>query len=243
MNPLKFLAALLLAALTTAAHAASFEAGIGASQFDTSGNTVWYQQGFPYSLSLRSHALMLGVTGDLTPRVAWHVDYVNLGGVHTDAIATPVDSNYNPATQSCNGPCVAQSRFVGNGADQGFTATLEPHIDWRGWRFGAEAGVFLSLPTWEVTVYNWKLDPSQPSQTITASHRVHWQRGPVIGVSIARGAWGLQIRRYFDATTGDTPASYGDPVRHVPAIWQHTTTVMLTYKTGRPGRAGPACLG
>ena len=61
MSPSKVLPALLLAALTTAASAASFEAGIGTSQFDTSGNAVWHQQGFLYSLSLRSHTLMLGV--------------------------------------------------------------------------------------------------------------------------------------------------------------------------------------
>ena len=132
-----------LGCAAVSAHAESFfqfEAGIGGSAYSRGPDGLWIQDGFEHKLHLTAPAIEIGLTGDLLSRpkwgIAWHADYVWLGTVHTQGLATPSDANYNLKTKSCNGPCWPMANFLGSGHNSGFILTLEPHYDVNGWRFG-----------------------------------------------------------------------------------------------------------
>ena len=201
------------------AHAWNLELGAGPTRFDTHGNGTWYQVGFPHTLKLTSWGALLGVADDVTPHWAVHIDAVYLGSVHTDAIATPVDSNYNPQTHTCNGPCVARSRFVGDGNLWGISVTAEPHLTWRGLSWAVEAGPFVGFPRWGVTVHDWVPGPGAEPRTIHVDNHSRVLLGAVVGASVGHGPWRLGARYYFDQTQHSP----------YPAIWRHTASLMLLY--------------
>ncbi|WP_296661913.1 hypothetical protein [Paraburkholderia sp.] len=92
-------------------------------------------------------AVEAGFTGDLCQAdhwgISWHADYAWLGTIHTQAMATPEDANYNPITKGCNGKCLPLANYLGSGHDTGVMLTLEPHYDYAGWRFGVEGGPYI----------------------------------------------------------------------------------------------------
>ncbi len=225
----KWLIVVLLSLFGSYAGAASLEMGAGVSSFQTLGNGIWYQEGFQNHLSLTSSTFLIGATGNLTPKVSWHVDYVYLGRASVDSWDTPVDANYAPQNSNhCNGACLPLVHVLGSGTVQGIAVTLEPHADFGGWRLGVEAGPFLFFPTWNMSVPNWVAATGNRGNTdwqSTTDGNLYWQSGyrpqigGVVGLSVERGDWGLRYRHYFDKTQGGA----------FPAIWRSTDTLTLTY--------------
>lgn len=193
---MKFLFSIFLALCAMTAHAVEFEAGLGVAQTQRQDNGTWYQEGFPYSLDLTKKAFYLGVREQITPTVSAHVDYVNFGILHTDAIAT-TDDNYDPVAHGCKGTCVAQSHFVGSGRSDGLKVAAQwmPGGD-KG--FGLIGGVFLFKPSWKVTVYDWTLAYDMPPRTIQHSIQSRWTLRPVIGVSYRIDRFDLRLEHYFN---------------------------------------------
>jgi hypothetical protein len=215
---------LILSLLAPTAHAVDLELAVGASHYKEMPNGFWYQEGLPHTLDLTSAAAQVGATGAILPWLDWHADYVWLGRVKSDAIATPDDANYNPQTHSCRGECIARSRFVGNGFVHGVALTLEPHFDYQGWRFGVSAGPFIYRAAWNETVYDWVGSPSDQPHTISVNQRQKWNVGKVIGVSVSRGPITLQYQRFFDQPRSDE--AHGD----FPGLWRHTDMVSIKYR-------------
>jgi hypothetical protein len=196
---MKVLTAALLG-LPVAAHAGWFdyEAGIGVSRSTDMGDGTWVQQGAPDNHeSLTAPAFMGGLTGDLTNRITWHADYVYFGGVSASVDGVP-DNNYNPKTHQVYGTFPRYSPFAGQGHTQGLALTLEPHVDWRGWRFGVEAGPWFYFATWHESLY--ALD----NQWHDLSHHTHLQPGFVAGASVSRGSLSLSYR-YYSASPSANP--------------------------------------
>jgi hypothetical protein len=215
--------AMTLGCAASGAHAESFftvEAGLGRATYRDQGNMIWYQQGLPYSLSLSPPAFMAGFAGDIVQRsswgISWHADYVYLGTVHTNAIAT-TDENYNPQTQSCRGACVAQTRFTGHGNVSGLAFTIEPHYDWRGFRLGVEGGPFVFLPSWTESLTPADPQPGVGATTVHASARL--RVGAVVGISVGYKNLTVSLQHYFDKSKDEyTP------------IWSSTNLVMVRYR-------------
>lgn len=178
------------------ARAWNLEGGMGFSQTQRQPNGTWYQEGFPYALDLRKSSWFMGVREQITPTISAHVAYVSFGILHADAIATPVDANYNPATHSCIGPCVAQSRFVGSGRSDGLKIAAEWRPDGDG--FGLIGGLFLFRPRWHTTVYNWTPAYDVPPRTIEHSIKQRWTIRPVIGVAYQNDNWTIRLEQYFN---------------------------------------------
>lgn len=220
--------ALLLAfALLTApaAHAWDFEAAVGQTKYADRGNGFWYQEGLPYDLNLKSTGLQLGVVQSVTDWLDFHATYVYLGRANSDAIATPDDNNYDFVNHRCKGECIARSRFRGSGDVHGIALTLEPHVDYKGWRLGVSAGPFLYVARWSVTVDDWiPVEGAGPPRTIRADHKAKLNLGAVIGVSFGRGPISVQYQRFFDQPRSNEPA--GD----FPPIWRHTDMLSLRYR-------------
>ncbi|MEN7526989.1 hypothetical protein [Cupriavidus sp. DL-D2] len=213
-----------LIASTTTVQAVDFEIGAGVAQYTTRGDGTWYQDGFAHKLELRAPAVEIGLTDTFVTRgrwgLDWHVGGVYLGNVHSDAWATPLDSNYSAQTKSCVGECYHMSRYVANGHSIGAKLTLEPTYTFNGWRFGVEAGAYVYRPTWHATIYDVPPCKACQGQTLTASSPSTIQFAPVVGVSIGRNGFSLALMHYFNKTRNDPQF----------AIWKSTSTLMLKYR-------------
>lgn len=217
----------VLALLAPAAYAVDFEIAAGHTKYADRGNGFWYQEGpgLPYDLNLKSTGLQLGVADSITDWLDWHATYVYLGRANSDAIATPDDNNYDFENHRCKGECIAYSRFRGSGDVHGIALTLEPHVDYMGWRLGVSAGPFLYVARWSVTVDDWIPAAGYgPPQNIRADHKAKLNLGAVIGVSIGRGPVSIQYQRFFDMPRSNEPA--GD----FPPIWRRTDMLSLRYR-------------
>jgi len=218
-----------------AAHADSItdyvhlELGAGVSRYATQGDNTWYQQGMQHNLGLSAPVLMAGFTGPLYTReswgIDWHVDYVSLGHASSQCECTPVDENYSTQTHSLINPMpvkVPNANFVGNGNAQGVALTVEPYVNYRGWRLGVEAGLFPYRPDWDVTVYNWSNASGMPTSTIHANTPHAWQLGKVIGLSVGRGPLSVAYQHYVLPTKYDAD--------HSPAIWSGADVLVVKYR-------------
>jgi hypothetical protein len=210
-----------------AANAVSFEAGVSSTNYGTQGDNVWYQQGVPHVLNTKTYGFSAGLTGVVFDAsvwgVDWHTDYVNLGHVSSTCSCTPIDSNYDTKTHQVvpNPIPVANAQFVGNGNAQGVAFTLEVWRRVAGLRVGFEAGLFPYRPSWDVSVYDWQVQPGV-SQALHVSTPHSLQLGQVIGVSVGRGGAALALKHYFLPTRFDS--------QHSPAIWKGATVVEFKYK-------------
>ena len=204
-----------------------FETGIGGSGYVRGGDGYWIQDGFQHHLQLTAPAVEAGLTGDLIQRdswgLSWHADYVWLGTVHTQGLATPSDENYNLKTKSCNGPCWPMANYVGTGHDSGFILTLEPHYDSNGWRYAVEYGPYIYRSTWTEHVYHWVSTPTATPQDITVENQARWKIGSVVGTSVSHGNFTLAYQYFFNETHVTSGNQY-------PPIWRGTHALMLKYK-------------
>lgn len=223
-------AALVVTALTLVAnpaHAASwfqFEAGIGATQYQTEDGR-WYQQGMTMSsVSARDVAFSAGVTGPLVARgrwgIDWHAGYVNLGRAAATCMCTPNDENYDAATHTYNPVKPAPlAYFTGSGRSQGFVLSLEPFYWWRGVRFGIEAGAYVNHADWQEGVYGWAPAYGVETQTLAVSTSA-WRVAPVAGISVGNGVWSIGCRHYFTS------------IQHYasPPLWRDIDVLQVQYK-------------
>lgn len=223
----------VLCATASAANAVDIEVAVGAARYNTVGDGFWYQEGFPHRLNLTGAAAQIGLTGEITSWLDWGVGYAWLGRTNSTALAVPDASDYpdkiggyDLATKGCYGgpsACGPKRQFSGSGSVQGFYATLRPHVDFNGWRFGIEAGPFLYYARWNMTAINVDNGPRW-LYIEDMSMRPKWAIGSVIGVSISRGPLTLQYQRFFDRPPSD------EPNKDYPALWRHTDMLSLKYR-------------
>jgi len=229
MNLTRLALALGLTALPYIAHAYDgpihFEAGLGLSTFTTLADGTWYQQGLPHTLNLKHMGATAGFTGELYAHGNWslryHLDYVFVGHVSSDAMATPDDANYSVKTHSCIGACLPLAEYVGNGNDQGVVLSLQPTYTFpHDIAVGFEAGIYVHRATWHETVYNW----FTPGTTIHADYRPKWQVAPMVGANVSWGNTTISYRYLFNQ-------SHWDATNSVPAIWKgtHMLTIMEVF--------------
>ena len=211
-------------ACSTAAYADSIsdyvhlEVGVGASKFQPIGNMIWYQDGLQHSLHMESPGFQIGLTGPIYRAenygVDWHLDYVYLGSVNSQAVAT-TDENYDPVRKAVKSQSVVRSQFNGLGNVNGVTLAIEPYFQYGGLRFGLLAGLFAYRATWHITLY----DPRVPEPT-HADYHPRISLGAVTGVSVSRGPFSVRYQHFFDK-----PAA-----QEFPPIWSSTDMVTVMYR-------------
>jgi hypothetical protein len=209
--------------LSNIAHADSIsdyvhlELGGGVSKFATQ-DGLWFQEGLPHSLHTISPAVKAGLTGPIITRtrwgVDWHVDYVFVGSVSSDAIAT-TDQNYDLATHSVINPNVVQSRFVGRGNINGVAFTAEPYVNLYGFRFGIDGGPFVFRSTWHDTLY----DP-RVSTPFNAYASGGLKLGWTYGASISRGPVSLAYEHYSVKVPSETFPPLSSSVNMVSVMYR-----------------------
>jgi hypothetical protein len=218
-------------ALACAAHAESFfavEVSLGGSAYEHGPNGLWYQDGFQHRFDLTAPAIEAGFTGDLYQAehwgLSWHLDYAWLGMIHTQAMATPSDQNYNANSPNhCNGSCWPLANYLGSGHDSGFMFTLEPHLDWGGWRFGVEGGPYYHRNTWAMNVEGWVPTPTATPTNISVQNNRRWQLDYVVGASVGYKNVSLSYQYFHNGS----PVTASDPY---PPIWKNTHVLLLRYR-------------
>jgi hypothetical protein len=202
----------------------SLEGAIGGAAYQHSANGVWWQDGFEHRFDLTAPAIEGGLTGDIYQAqhwgVSWHADFAWLGTVHTQAMATPSDANYNPTTKGCNGACLPLADFLGSGHDMGFLFTLEPHLDYGGWRFGIEAGPYLHHVTWSEDVLNDQRWSSTPIN-LHVAYSSGWNLGYVVGASVGYKKFSLAYQYFRNQGKNSDP---------YPPAWTGTHMISLRYR-------------
>jgi len=228
MAKLRFIAfALLLAGMP--AHAARVEVGAGIAQAIPQDNGTWYQEGFPHSLNLRSPVFLLGVTGDLTPNIAWHVDAVSLGSYSVDSQDTPNDANYSGS--GYRGNHLPLAHYVGSGSVYGIAATIQAHTQGK-WRFGVQAGPFIYHSAWTLAVPNWypsaEVAPGVFAQTGPVSpinvSQSQWAIGYTVGATLTHGPLTLALSYYADGQGFKGHGAYP-----WPPLWKGQAVLMILY--------------
>ena len=204
----KLIAAFLIvlgSAFSTSASATSVEVGVGFSHATVQSDGIWYQNRFPHTIKRNSPSLLVGVTGDVSPYLTWHVDGIWLGRYGADSQDTPADANYSPSSPSgCNGECLPLAHYVTSGTVYGIAPLLDAHTAGN-WRIGVEAGPFIYHHTWNVSVPNWypttQTGPSSfapgaisPVSTHDSGNAV----GEVVGFYIQHGNVKFDFRSYYD---------------------------------------------
>lgn len=214
-----------------------FEAGVGGALYGKAPNGLWWQEGFQHNLQLAAPAFEVGFAGNIYQSshwgVDWHADWVWLGMTHYDAMVPSPYTNttsghwegadfvgYN-AANPCNGPCTNLTRFVGGGHDQGFLLSLEPHIDYGGWRLGIEGGPYLHSSTWSEDLYGWFAPGESTPSNLHVEHAHRWVLGYMVGVSAAYKNVSLAVQ-YFSNKRAD-----GDPT---PPPWTGTWLAVAKYR-------------
>lgn len=202
-----------------------FEAGIGGTAYNKSGDGIWYQDAFQHKLELTAPAVKFGVTGDLFTRprwgVAWHADYVWLGTVHTQAMATPSDANYDTHTKSCVGPCWPLANYLGSGHDAGFTLTVEPYYNIGPWRVGVEVGPYIHRYSWAVDVISWLPSADAAPSNIHVDNKPRWMLGATAGISASYKNFSVEYQYFYN------PAPHRE---NVPPIWHGAHALMVKYR-------------
>ena len=218
------LAVVIVLAIRIQAHAAQIEIGAGIAHASTNGNGTWYQDGFPHTLTLTQPAFEVGLTGRITPHMAWHVDAVSLGRYASNSLDVLPDANYSPTSPThCNGPCNPLANFIGSGRVYGVQALLSRYTG-GAWRFGVEGGPFLYHETWRLDVPNWYAPDGTHYDIKTYGSQ--WAWGAVVGATVAHGRWSLALRYYADGN------GFSGHVGNWPPLWSGQTVVMVGYRFG-----------
>ena len=207
-----------------AAWGAQVEIGTGIAHASTNGNGTWYQEGFAHTLDLTQPAFEVGLTGRITPHMAWHVDAVSLGRYASNSLDVLPDANYSPTSPThCNGPCNPLANFIGSGRVYGVQALLSRHTA-GAWRVGVEGGPFLYHETWRLDVPNWYAPDGTYYDIQTYGSQ--WAWGAVVGATVAHGPWSLALRYYTDGK------GFNGHVGNWPPLWSGQTVVMIGYRFG-----------
>jgi hypothetical protein len=224
------MASFVMLAGERSAHAESwfqFEAGVGATHYDTQ-NGRWYQEEMPQNqVSRDNFAFQLGVTGNLIERakwgIDWHADYVSLGRAAASCMCTPYDQNYNTNTNQYVEKFPAPlAYFTGSGNAQGVELSVEPFykINSR-FRVGLDLGAYVNYWKWTENVDNWALSDSAPTQHLSLSGSGIGVV-PVAGLTVSDRNVSLSYRHFF--------MSLEENGLSVPPVWQGADVIMMTYK-------------
>lgn len=225
---MKFLPTVFLTTLsvistgTLAADFADFDIGFGYTHFGHQPNGIWYQEGFPYKITLDTPSVSVGARGKINDTWGWRAGYINLGRaeVHSQVLAD--ETVYNPSSPThCNGPCWPLSQLHAVGDVQGLYATVNPQFQYWGINWVGEAGLFLYRPSWVVDIPVWYTNPAGPPDSTRFTRKVTWQPGVTLGIGFRfKDAFTFMLNRYTcDAKSGNAEDQY-------PAIYHGGATVM-----------------
>lgn len=219
---MKNIKALFCAALIapSISHAVDFEMAAGETSFHEQHMGIWYQGGFPATISLHSQSLSLGATDYVLPWLRWHAGYTYLGSASSNAQAVGSDAAYMKWGPNAVNHGYNAGQWHGSGNVNLLYATLAPEIRRGDWTFSIEGGVTAYKPMWTEQVTGWNACAYCATSSVTVSHN-GIMTGAVAGFGIAYQRVEFLVEEMTIAAAGD----------NVPAIYVHkATNVSLRFR-------------
>lgn len=201
------------------AGAQELSVGLGDSIYKDRGNGFWYQDGFEHTLDLKTANAEINLDGNILNHLDYDTGYVYLGSVHTQAIATSTDANYDASKNSCRGICLPMSNYVGSGHNQGFVLGLKPVFTISSLKFSLIGGFYFNRNTWTENIHY-----NSNGQTVSNNNDPHWSRNYYGGASIQYGKCTLKFQ-VFD----NLQDSVQDGPKNIPPIWKSTNSISFNY--------------
>ncbi|GEM_PF-5478902 len=199
--------------------------GVGFAHATARHDGTWYQRAFPHSLKLNHPEVSLGLRWDINQHWTTTGKAIWFGHYSSDAYAVPADSNYDPATRSCVGPCLPRAHYMGRGWIGALALTAGWHTSGP-WQWGVRAGPIYYRQAWRLRVPDWYLPVLQPDGSYVVKYRVpvstsdlRWAFGYTAGTYIRHGQWSVSLDWYRDG--GGFPGHAGA----WPPIWRWHTTL------------------
>ena len=210
-----------LAITSTSASAQSwfaFEAGVGASTANKTGDGVWYWSSMQHKTPVNSFAGRVGLQFNLVdaepkswiPGMRMHAAFNYMGHLHWTSVAgedAPPDHSYglDVATNTCyNQNCGYRREFNSTGDMMAFSLTIEPYWNLGSdWTVGIEAGPALYRYTWTSFATNLQNSPGHfgPYDTAgaveTFRHAPHWYPGALVGASVGYKNWSIRYNYLY----------------------------------------------
>lgn len=160
---------------------------LGASQFTTGPDGVWYQKEFEHHIETRSAAGAIGINGD-----NWRLGYQYLGRVTSSALASASDADHGWPL----------SHWYGHGSVDGFYAAWVPKY--------VEIGAYAYRARWSMHIPDWRHCATCASQDLTVTHKPQWDITPYIGLHY--GPLAITYRKNIEAKGDQWPAVFAGPV-------------------------------
>ncbi len=202
---------LILAALMTAQAFAGVTVLFGASQFSSSGDSIWWQSIYPHQFNLRTPSLGIRYDSAINADgLSYSIGYQHLGRITTWAEAVgvdaPGDGGYSPDTKSCVNGCMATSNWHGAGTVQGVYASGVKHFG----PLAFELGVYLYQPTFSMSIPDWRACRECAPIPWRVQHNPRWQLGPMLGVRYqVDNKWSVNASWWRTIASGDEfPPAY-----------------------------------
>lgn len=186
----KVILAAFTALLCLQAYAMDVEASVGASKLSKGPNGTWYQEGFPYTLSLKSESLSFGVKNKINETTYWRAGYLYFGRASSEAVATASDENYSGVAPTyCNGRCWDMSHWYGTSHINGIYAgvvkeVLKLPVMGEEVPLSVEGGIYAYIATWTMTIPDWKACELCGPQYLQVEHKKLPYATPYVGVGI-----------------------------------------------------------
>jgi hypothetical protein len=207
------------------------EVGVGINRFFDHGDGTWYQYALPHKVHEITPSLLIGVTGDITPHWAWHLDAIDLGRASANSLDV-MDANYDPIHHQCLAHCTQLTRFISDGTLWGIAPMLEWHTT-GSWRVGLQAGPWIFHQNWSVVIPNFYSSTGYPQANGWAPwssngdaiyHSAHmWGLGAVAGVGLQHGPYGVHLLGFYNNK------NFGLGTDPWPPLWRTEADLMVTY--------------
>jgi len=197
-----FILALLLI-VSSYAHAAQIEVGVGESYFQRSVTSTWWQAGFPAqfeasfgkSTNTTNMAYSLGLTGMVSDNLRWRAGFASLGTPAYNRLATP----FAAADDIDAGEGAGPYYWTASQQQQELYATVAPEWKVGSFTISVEGGLTFYKPTRHQDI-SVGANGENSSWSPTVS--------PIIGASIGYGKTSLVFQIQQHVTVGDNDGGF-----------------------------------
>ena len=152
---------------------------MGYTVFTIQDNGYWYQDGYPYKLDTQSPSIGFKyLSGGHHDSWQYGIEYIHIGSVDTEALATPQDSNYDLVKHKCIDPCLPLAMYYTKSSMQGISFLVVKNFN----NFSLTTGIMLGYSTNAVDVYGWSSELGQTQTDLHVKHDAELTYYPQIGV-------------------------------------------------------------
>lgn len=172
-------------------------------------NMWWYQEGFSHEFDEETNGYTITIGKQITRRFAIEIDYRNLGEFNSYAGYVQPDSNYDPITRGCNGPCNRTQWGWHHAEVKGFGLSILGNYPVTK-NLSATARVGMYYYRSETRVRVTDLDPDPYARYTVTWEQTETALAHFYGVGMAYKQFLLEAVKYSDVSSSLSP--HGDAV-------------------------------